>query len=349
MSSTLVSVVVATYNRANTVGHAIQSILGQTHKNVEVIVVDDGSTDETQAKLRDYGSRIRVITQANAGPAAARNRGIDVAEGDIIAFQDSDDLWRPTKLERQVALLGKAGESVPCCLCNASLGIVRGKERTSFDIASIRFPSDEGVWLNVAEVLASRFVLFNQTVAIRRWAIEKAGGFDEELGYLEDYDLALRLALEGPWAFIREPLVTYRTGDPNSLSQQAVRDPVALKHREIAIVERAMTTARSRNDEAMRRQLAARLVVFRRLLLSSKLCQSESWVARVSGRLIGTLEHCRQAALRRLSLGTKVRTAPPQSGYPCESRSEGQGPTLLDVDSSVERTEERLKSKIQAQ
>src|SRR5687767_13189801 len=104
-STPLVSVIIPTYNRASVVCRAIDSVLGQTYGNIEVIVVDDGSTDETLERLHSYGDRIRVLTQANAGPSVARNRGIAVATGGIVAFLDSDDYWLPTKVARQVVLL----------------------------------------------------------------------------------------------------------------------------------------------------------------------------------------------------------------------------------------------------
>jgi glycosyltransferase involved in cell wall biosynthesis len=109
----LVSVIIPTYNRAGVICKSIDDVFRQTYKNIELIVIDDGSTDDTQATLRRYGSRIRWFTQANSGPSAARNRGLEVSRGDIIAFQDSDDLWEPTKLERQVRIMEKFGDVVP--------------------------------------------------------------------------------------------------------------------------------------------------------------------------------------------------------------------------------------------
>ena len=138
-----------------------------------------------------------------------------------------------------MALLEHFGPSVPCCLSNVLMRVVNGKDFTSFD-HSLIFPRDEaGLWLNVPDVLATRFVLFNQAVAIRRKALEKLGGFNEQLKYLEDYDLPLRLALEGPWAFIREPLVIYREGTPGSFSQAALKDPIVLKECEVKICEQS--------------------------------------------------------------------------------------------------------------
>src|SRR5271165_4544868 len=101
----LVSAIIATYNRAYIVHEAIESILAQSYKNIEIIVVDDGSTDDTQEKLRRFGDRIRLLHQPNAGPAAAWNAGIRAARGEIICFLGSDDVWLPTFVECQVSLL----------------------------------------------------------------------------------------------------------------------------------------------------------------------------------------------------------------------------------------------------
>jgi glycosyltransferase involved in cell wall biosynthesis len=310
VSNPLISVIIPTYNRANIIAHTIENIFAQTYKNFELIVIDDGSTDNTQAVLREFGSHIRVITQDNAGPAAARNRGIDVSRGEIIAFQDSDDLWKPSKLERQIALLSRLDKSVPCCLCNAFFRMVRGREYTSFDFSGIKTSYQEGIWLNVAEVLATRFVLFNQTVAIRRSAIEKAGSFDEKLKYLEDYDLTLRLAMEGPWAFIREPLVIWREGAANSLSQQAGRDPIVLKEYEINIFEQALTRATGPKNAKVRRQLSSRLRVFRRGYQAARLRQSQSTAIRTVGRIVRSFECYRNKAFTNSPWYPRAETVP---------------------------------------
>jgi glycosyltransferase involved in cell wall biosynthesis len=203
----LVSAIVATYNRSDIVSQAIESILAQTYDNIEVIVVDDGSTDGTQDSLLRYGNRIRVVRQENAGPAAARNRGIVEARGEIVSFLDSDDIWLPTFVERQVSVLERAGPNVPCSIANSWFGYATGTGTTSFQISHLRPAIDEGIWLNPAEVLVTRFLLFSQTVAIRRSALMEAGLFDEGLWYLEDYDL-------------REPLVVWRQSTADSLSQK---------------------------------------------------------------------------------------------------------------------------------
>lgn len=299
MSTPLVSVVIPTYNRASVIGRTIENILDQTYSNVEIIVVDDGSTDDTQSELRRFGNHIRVIQQRNAGPSAARNHGIAIARGEIIAFQDSDDLWRPSKLQRQVMLLTRYGESVPCCLCNAVIGVADGREQTSFDISLIRPKHEEGLWINAAEVLATRFVLFNQTVAVRRRALQRVGGFREELRYLEDYDLTLRLALEGPWAFICEPLVIYQQSS-QSLSRQAANDCFTLKEFTAGILERTLAKVDADTQYAsLQRLLTRRLRMVRRQLKAIRMSRANSSGQRVLGKMLTNLNRYRLAAFRR--------------------------------------------------
>ena len=203
----LVSVIIPTYNRGRTIARAVDSVLAQSWKSVEIIVVDSYSTDGTAEVLASYGDKIRVIRQAKEGPPAARNAGIKAAAGEIISFLDSDDEWLPGKLERQVKLL-QAGEvsGVKCCVCNARMEFASGTV-TSFDSAGLHPAQHEGVWLNPAEILTTRFLFFNQVVAVRREALEQTGYFRP--GIMEDYDLALRLSLLGPWAFIADPLVVW--------------------------------------------------------------------------------------------------------------------------------------------
>jgi len=213
----LVGVIIPVYNRSDKICAAVNSVLGQNYPNIELIVVDDGSTDNTAEVLKKYGDRIRVLHQLNNGPAVARNHGTSASKGEIIAFLDSDDVYLPGKIERQVKVLQKCGEDVPCCLCN-SIVEYDGKKTTSFERAPLEVRFDECLFLNVTEVLVTRFVLFNQTVAIRRWAWEKVGGFNTAVNYMEDHEMALQLSLLGPWALIREPLVVYRFGGCDAMS-----------------------------------------------------------------------------------------------------------------------------------
>ena len=294
-----VSVIIPTYNRSAILCETIHNVFQQTYSNFELIVVDDGSTDDTQTKLRHFGDRIRVVKQKNSGPAAARNHGVRVARGEIIAFQDSDDLWKPTKLVRQVRLL-EANKSIPCCLCNIVLRTVNGKDYTSFE-DSLVFPrNEEGIWLNVPEVLATRFVFFNQAVAIRREAWEEVGGFDESLKYFEDYDLPMRLSFLGPWAFIREPLVTYGHLSPLRFSQASAKDPVTLLQCALKICERSLEEGKSLTRQGtFQRCIKWRMKSLHRELKAMRLSEKGSLGARAVAEFLLHVEHYRRAGFRR--------------------------------------------------
>jgi glycosyltransferase involved in cell wall biosynthesis len=298
-SNPLVTVVIPTYNRGGIICRTIDNVFQQTYPNIEVIIVDDGSTDDTQLRLKRYGDRIRVLKQGNVGPAIARNNGARAARGEILAFQDSDDLWHPTKLERQVALLG-TDSSIPCCLCGVLMRYINGKPFTSFDHSLVRLPQEEGIWLNVLDVLATRFILFNQAAAIRRETFERIGGFPEDFKYLEDYDLPLRLSLEGPWAFIRDPLVMYGETLPGSFSAQARKDSVLLTECELKVYERILARTDGDNHHASaRRMLKWRLAMTRRKLVALKLEAADRPVARAVARLLVELDRYRRAFFRR--------------------------------------------------
>jgi glycosyltransferase involved in cell wall biosynthesis len=245
----LVSVVIPTYNRATIIIKTIDNVLEQTYPNIEIIIVDDGSTDDTSERLRTYGDKIQVIRQANAGAAAARNRGIEAARGEFVALQDSDDLWLPEKLSRQVALLRRAGESAGCCFCNALLSRADGRKQTAFEEAWLFPPYSEGIWTNVSEVLATRFVFFCQTAVIRRNTLRMVGRFDEKLKVHEDYDFALRLALveSCKWVFTSEPLTIYQESF-GSLSQEALREQIEMRQCEIRMREGVLTRLQARHD-----------------------------------------------------------------------------------------------------
>jgi glycosyltransferase involved in cell wall biosynthesis len=175
MNQPLVSVIIPAYNRAHTVSETIDSVLQQTYPMVEVIVVDDGSTDGTQEILRGYGTRIRATRQENAGQMAARNCGIRAARGEIITFLDSDDVWLPQCLERHIQVLRKAPAEVPCSLANGWLHFADGRRMTSFQNSFLFSPKQDGLCLNMPDILATRFVMFCQFIAIRREALLQAG------------------------------------------------------------------------------------------------------------------------------------------------------------------------------
>lgn len=292
-----VSVIIPTYNRESVVRRAIDSALAQTYRNLEVIVVDDGSTDATSEVLGKYGERIRVIRQTNAGPSAARNRGATEAGGEVLAFLDSDDRWLPAKIERQMEVLRGGGVDMCCCICNARLRSSSGKETTSFKAAGIKSPLEAGVLRNPARIFASRFMLFNQVVAVRKSAFEDVGGFDEDLWLLEDHDLALRLAVLGPWGIIGNPMVE-KFEEDDSLSGAARKDRAG----HLAAIERVLTLFLARRNEiapALCDEVERERERLLQAIRGHRLAGSDSFVSVQYGRLLLLRLRLRNAIRRR--------------------------------------------------
>jgi glycosyltransferase involved in cell wall biosynthesis len=200
-----VSVVIPTYNYGRFIAGTLDSVLAQTFQDLEVVVVDDGSADDTVAVVKPYqrDSRVRYFRTANQGPAAARNTGIRLAKAPLVAFLDADDLWLPTKLECQVERFWS----------NPDLGLVYSR-RLLIDEDGCRLvynqpPLHRG-WV-LPKLFRTNFVCFSSSV-VRRCLFDEIGLFDEQLTQSEDYDLLLRLALSRPFDYVDEPLVLYRTG-----------------------------------------------------------------------------------------------------------------------------------------
>jgi len=245
-----VSVVIPTYNRAYCIENAIQSVLAQTHKDVEVVVVDDGSTDGTGELIaRRYGNddRIRYFYRENGGVSAARNTGLQRATGDFIALLDSDDVWKPWKLELQLACLNRlpdAGMVWTDMEAVDSEGRVFDSHflRTmysayqwfpgdtlfseSYPLPEISIPLPASAGKLYAGNIFSQMIMGNlvhtSTVLLRRERFEKVGGFNQSLRYSgEDYDFHLRTCREGPVAFAAVAAIAYRKGMPDQLTHTA--------------------------------------------------------------------------------------------------------------------------------
>ena len=238
----LVTVVIPTYNRASTIGATLDSVMSQTYRALEIVVVDDGSTDDTQQVLEAFSSHIINIRQGNQGVAAARNAGITGSSGSIVMFLDSDDLWFPHTVEVQVGVLQAAGPDVPCVMCNLTMSGDDGDDKTMFADRKLHPQYSEGLWTNVQDVLTTRFLFTNQTLAIRRAALEAIRLFDEDLWVMEDFDLAMRLSTLGPWAYTTQTLAVRRGGSPNSITLQAEGDPKRLNATLIAICQKMQAT-----------------------------------------------------------------------------------------------------------
>jgi len=213
------SVVIPAYQAADFVGQAIDSVLEQSYREREIIVVNDGSTDETSAIIRSYHGRVRGIDQVNGGPSVARNAGVAAARGDLIALLDADDWWAPNRLERCVDEMLEHTE-VDVLTTDAFLvdDDTPTKRRWYGDFADFAFPPPEQ---QLASMLDCNFVFVS--ALMRRSLIEQVGGFDPAFLGTEDYDLWIRMLRTGAnFGLIREPLAYYRVRD-ESLSRNAAR------------------------------------------------------------------------------------------------------------------------------
>ncbi len=195
-----VSVIIPTYNRAHLLDRAVQSVLTQTFRNFEIIVIDDSSIDNTEQIVAQFkNDRIHYLRHdTNKGGSAARNTGINHARGNFIAFLDSDDEWLPDKLEKQVRVLKNSPEET---------GIVytdyyRENRRVQSD-----FEKHDGNIFSL--ILTKNFVGTVSTVLIKKECFEKAGVFDESLPSCQDWDMWIRIANRYQFKYIAEKLVRH--------------------------------------------------------------------------------------------------------------------------------------------
>lgn len=209
-SQPLVSVIIPTYNRADLLREAVASVRRQSYAPLELIVVDDGSTDATAASLRPL-SDARLVRQDHTGlPGQARNAGARVARGEYLAFLDSDDLWLPHKLAVQLPVARAAG---------AAVTHTRERWIRNGRVVSQRRQRHRRSGDLFAESLR-KCVIGPSTVLLRRGAFEEAGGFREDLEIAEDYELWLRLTARYPVAYVERESVIKRAGHGDQLSER---------------------------------------------------------------------------------------------------------------------------------
>lgn len=216
----MVSVIIPTYNRSHKITQAIDSVLAQTYPDYEIVVVDDGSTDATEVVLSSYISEKKIIyhKQMNAGVAGARNRGVNEAHGEFVAFLDSDDEWLPNKLSEQLKLFKEKGDQV---LVYANIEYWnRNKEKIGELFYEKTIPHAGMV---IKELLFDNFVS-TSSVILRKELFLKAGGFDQKknLRVGEDYDLWLRIASIAEFYYVTIPLVRYYVHDDQVTGQKVV-------------------------------------------------------------------------------------------------------------------------------
>lgn len=251
----LVSVVIPSYNRAHIVGRAIESALAQTYAELEVVVADDGSSDDTAALVKQYGPRARYVRQENAGVSAARNLGMRHARGEFIAFLDSDDSWLAWKVEAQLAALRRYPEAgvvwTDMTAIDDAAQVIRDRhlrvmyaayekidiERTlpNVDTLGSLAPNAptalRGAPVRTGDLFSAILLgnlLHTSTVLFRRSRVERSGGFDETFARTgEDYEFYVRLCSGGPVVFIDAPTTLYRIGAADQLTRPSMMLEIA--------------------------------------------------------------------------------------------------------------------------
>lgn len=239
MTQSLVSVIIPTYNRSDTIEEAVDSLLRQSHPATEVLVVDDGSTDDTADRLARFGDRIKFIRKPNGGCASARNLGLEHASGQYVAWMDSDDVCAPDRIALQAAALDgrpdsvlvssdfsaidPAGRLIEPSHIGSYYGTVReaggasrlyDSELASIETAGGRTRLFAG---SVYEKLIWGNFIHPPTVMTRRDALEKSGGFDSSVPNNAEYDCIIRVARQGTCLYLDAPLLLYRVS-PTQMS-----------------------------------------------------------------------------------------------------------------------------------
>ena len=211
-----VSVIIPTYNRAAYLLEAIESVRAQTFLDYEILVVDDGSIDDTHQRLQLYIDQnlVQYTYQENQGPSVARNRGIQLAAGKYIAFLDSDDLFLPTKLEKQVPILEQSPEIVM-----VHSGYTRVDEQ--MQVLGYRCPDRLSGWVYPNILLDWSVMIATPTVLVRTAVLRDLGGFDESMWRSQDLDLWRRIARFHPIAVLPEPTCKVRHHAGSQSSQRA--------------------------------------------------------------------------------------------------------------------------------
>jgi len=205
------SVIIPTYNRAYILREAIDSVLSQKYRDFELLVVDDGSTDETKEVVLSYLPHLIYIYQEHKGASAARNKGIEYARGSCLTFLDSDDRWLPDKLHLQMELMENCPEA---CICYTEEIWIRKGVRVN---PMKKHKKYSGM---IFEHCLPLCIVSPSSVLITRSLIGEVGVFDEELEACEDYDLWLRISARYPIHLIDVPLIIKRGGHDDQLSKK---------------------------------------------------------------------------------------------------------------------------------
>ncbi|MCW5623682.1 MAG: glycosyltransferase family 2 protein [Burkholderiales bacterium] len=296
-----VSAVIPAYNAAAWIGETLESVFTQDHGPVEVIVVDDGSTDGTATEVARFGGRARCVQQVNSGQAAARNRGVAASRGEFVAFLDSDDLWLPGKTAAQVALL-EARPAASLAFCNyASFGdetkpagfdrapVLRSLAALPIGVHGREIRADL-----LAPLLRDMFCQIPSTWMVRRSAFDRIGGFDERLRRGgEDWLLAARLALVG--SFVYDDRVLARRRERAGSHSRSNDEQVGLAMALDRLLETALPSDAARTVGSQLASMALNLA--RRASASNDRAAAEQWL-RTAARTARWLPPLRQVRLR---------------------------------------------------
>jgi glycosyltransferase involved in cell wall biosynthesis len=249
MDNDLVSVVIPTFNYGHFITEALESVFSQTYPHFEVIVVDDGSTDDTREKLEPFRKRIQYIYKKNGGLSAARNTGIEASRPNLVALLDSDDLWHPKKLEIQVGFLKKHPE-----IALLGSGAIRDMLSGWPSIEDVNSQLGKAVTLPEL-VIRSHFA--PSSVIIRRECLNKVGLFDTDLRAVEDRDMWIRIASCYEVSKLQVPLVYYRVHNGN-MSLAAGR----MEENELKVLRKAFANIQTLRGRFLLRQKAFSYAAF---------------------------------------------------------------------------------------
>ena len=209
------SVIIPTFNRAHVLGRAIDSVLAQDYGPLEVVVVDDGSTDDTPDLLKGYANQIRVLTQPNQGVSSARNSGIRESLGRYIALLDSDDAWTPDKISHQMAFFEANADAM---ICQTEEIWIRNGRRVN---PKVKHKKPSGM---IFAPSLSLCLVSPSAVMMKRELLDKKGGFNPAFPVCEDYDLWLRITLDTPVFLIDAPCTVKYGGHADQLSASHSQD-----------------------------------------------------------------------------------------------------------------------------
>ena len=211
-----ITAVIPSYNSAGFLPEAVESVLSQSYADVELIVVDDGSVDDTSEVIGRYGDAVKYIYKENGGVSRARNTGIEAASGEFIAFLDADDAWLPQKLELQMKVIESRSDSLAA--------------HTDFNIGDSELNvvgvtiSDRGDDILEDLFLKGNVIGTPSSVLVAKEVIEKTGGFDPDLSLCADWDMWIRIACETGFGYVDSPQIIYRQHDSNMSNDAKLLD-----------------------------------------------------------------------------------------------------------------------------